>query len=455
MASKPETLSNEEIEQAVLGHCLRFSDKVPFIIDGLTEDDFSSPKHRLIFNCIKSLHDKKSPIDLLTVSAQTKFKEWEIPPSELALLEEFSFDGKEAYDKNQLKIYSTKRKLQSFLSESLKEIPFLEYEELEKIPRGASEILSTGTSFRSEFIKSASVYFPEVQDLFQRDEIDTGIRTGWTDLDSLFGGFRPNELTVLTGETGSGKTTWAANLGHRLSKKGHSVLIASFEMRPVTILKKMLQMESGRPMSSHTLQSVSPFFVQISSLPIFFLDRYGEIGLSQLKDAVFHSKRQLHTDFIILDHLHFFLRYSGDHERQAIDQALRDIKAWAMELRIHIILIVHPTKIETENRPIRLNDLKGSSGLKQIPDNVLSIWRPRGEDDLKNPQGKIVLYVLKVRDDSGDEGKVILTFDKRSQSYADSGPGLARPAEGERSPASSPSSRSSQQGRDWQSGYDS
>ena len=278
------------------------------------------------------------------------------------------------------------------------------------------------------------------------------IRTGWKDFDDLLGGLRPYELTELTGETGSGKSTWAVNLGYRLSKSGHPVLIASFEMRPVKIITKMLQTESGLPMSSHTLQSVSPFFVRISSLPIFYVDKYGEIGLSELREAIFFARRHLHIEFVILDHLHYFLKYSGEHERQAIDQALRDIKTWAMELGIHIILIVHPKFTESDNPIIRLNDLKGSSGLKQIPDNVLSIWRPRNPDDLKHPQNEIILYVLKCRDDSGNEGKVILTFDKRSQSYSDSGPGLARPAEGKVGPdSSSPSSRTPS-GRDLASG---
>jgi hypothetical protein len=148
------------------------------------------------------------------------------------------------------------------------------------------------------------------------------------------------------------------------------------------------------------------------------------------------------------------LKYAADHERQAIDSALVEIKTWAMQLGIHILIIVHPTKLETENRPVKMNDLKGSSGLKQIPDNIFSIWRPRGEDDLKKAQGEVILYVLKCRADEGDEGKVILTFDKRSQSYEDSGPGLARPAEGRKgSGPSSPSSRPPE--RDWQSGYDS
>ena len=131
-----EVISNEEFEKAVLGHCLSFPDKIAFIIDGLTEDDFFSPKHRVIFNSIRSLHHKKAPIDHLTVSGETKSKMWEVPPSELIELEDFSFDGKEAYDKEQLKIYSARRKLQIFLSQSLKEIPSLEYDELEESPRG-------------------------------------------------------------------------------------------------------------------------------------------------------------------------------------------------------------------------------------------------------------------------------------------------------------------------------
>ena len=450
MEIKSKVLSNEEFEKAVLGHCLRFPEKVPFIIDDLMEDDFSLPKLRAIFNSIKSLHKKKSPIDPLTVSAETKSKGWEIPPSDLILFGDFSFDGREEYDKSQLKIYSTKRKLQSFLSESLIEIPSMEYEDLEKISRGVSEILSTGTPFQSDFIKSANVYFPKVQDLFQRGEVNNGIRTGWKDFDNLLGRFRPDELSILTGEAGSGKSTLSDNLGYKLAKANHPVLIASFEMKPVAILKKMIAMESLRPMSSHTLESVSPFFVRISSLPIFFLDQYGEIGLSQLKEAIFYGKRRCGVQFVILDHLHFFLKYSGDHERTAIDQALRDLKAWAMELGIHILLIVHPTKLETENRPIRLNDLKGSSGLKQIPDNVFSIWRSRKPDD-----NEVILYILKVRDDSGNEGKVILDFDKRSQSYEDSGPGGASPAEGKVSPElPSPSSRSFS-GKDFASGTDS
>ena len=136
-------------------------------------------------------------------------------------------------------------------------------------------------------------------------------------------------------------------------------------------------MAKGRPFRDLSRQDLEEALTLISRLPVYFIDVYGAIGISELKNAIYYAKRRHGIKFIILDHLHFFLKYSGDHERQAIDQALRDIKSWAMDLDIHIVFIVHPTKLTYDNKVVHLNDLKGSSGLKQIPDNVLSIWRPR------------------------------------------------------------------------------
>lgn len=313
-------------------------------------------------------------------------------------------------------------------------------------------ILAQAKPFGSRIIKGPEAFFDDIRDFHSGKLESHGIPTGWKDFDDLFQGFRPNELTILTGETGSGKTTWASNLAFKLSESQHPTLIASFEMKPPNILRKMVQMKSRRSVSELNKRDLEAALEYISTLPVHFIDVYGEIGLQELKDAIYYAKRQYGIELVILDHLHFFLKYSGDHERQAIDSAVRDIKRWAMELGIHMVLIVHPTKIETENREIRLNDLKGSSGLKQIPNNVLSIWRQRGKNDSKSPTGEVVLYVLKCRDDLGDEGVTDLIFDKRSQNYRDSDHGGASPSEGKGFSRPSPSVRP---GRDWANGYDS
>ena len=315
-------------------------------------------------------------------------------------------------------------------------------------------IIAQAKPFESKLIKSPESYFDQIRELHSGKSQSKGIRTEWNNFDCRLGGIRPNEVTVFTGETGSGKTTMATNLGFKLACGNHPVLIASFEMKPIPILRKMIQMETGFPLSELRKDRLEQALSRISTLPIYFVDQYGEIGLEELKGAIYYAKRRHGIEFAVLDNLHVFLKYSGDHERQAIDQALKDIKSWAMDLGIHVLLVVHPTKLTYDNKVVHLNDLKGSSSLKQIPDNVLSIWRPRGEDDSKSPTSEIVLYILKVRDDSGDEGKVILTFDKRSQSYGEPGPGTIEPSNGERSPTPSSSRSRTPSGSEWQSAYD-
>jgi twinkle protein len=289
------------------------------------------------------------------------------------------------------------------------------------------EFLTQAKRFESKLIKSPESYFDQIRELHSGKSQSKGIRTGWNNFDSLLGGLRPYELTALTGETSSGKTTWATNVAYILAENHHPGLLASFEMKPLQVLRKMIQAETGVPLPELSKERLEQALSRISTLPIYFVDQYGELGLPELREAIYYGRRRYGIEFVILDHLHFFLKFTADHERASIDQALKDIKGWTMELGIHIFLIVHPTKLTYDNKVVHLNDLKGSSSLKQIPDNVFSIWRPRGEDNGKSPTDRIVLHILKVRDDSGDEGKIILTFDKRSQSYTESKPGEAPP----------------------------
>ncbi len=279
-------------------------------------------------------------------------------------------------------------------------------------------MIAKAKPFSSKLVVGVDHFFDEIKALYDGQRTKNSILTGWKNFDDLLKGLRPGELTILTGETASGKTTWTVNLAYRLAKQDAPVFIASFEMKPPTIIRKMISMESGKPGYLHTLDSLAPHFTYLSSLPIYFCNQYGEIGIPELRDALYYAHRRYGVKLVVLDHLHFFLKYSPDHERQAIDQALRDIKLWTLELGIHIVLIVHPTKLTHDNKVVQLNDLKGSSGLKQIPDNVLSIWRKREKDDLDSNQNEISLHILKVRDDDAREGKMILTFDRNSQSYS-------------------------------------
>jgi replicative DNA helicase len=438
-------------EQTLLGHMIRFPERPAELAEGIDGNDFEFPKHKAIFETI--IDHMGEGFDYLVLSNALKAQGWEINPSDLIAFEGFAFDGVDtAKVKDRIKVASQKRNLCDLLSATIRDIKGPDCD-FQIIKEGLIERISalSPSPIGSKLIKRPSDFSDEIHNSFQGSS-RAAIRTSLKGLDDLLGGLRPNELTVVTGETASGKTTFtAAYLPYCLSQQGHPTLIASFEMKPAAIIKKMVQMTKGRPFNELTRGEIQDGLNFVSELTLSFIDVYGELGLRDLKACLYHARKQDGIEIAVLDHLHYFLKYNADQERQAIDLALRNIKSWAMDLDIHILLIVHPTKLTYDNQVVHLNDLKGSSGLKQIPDNVLSIWRPRGEDNLKKPKNEIILYVLKVRDDAGDEGKVILTFDKRSQTYEDSGHGGASPSEGKGFSHPSPRSRP---GRDWINGND-
>jgi len=439
-----------EAEKTVIGHLLRFPDRSLEITEGLSYEDFSSQKLGAIF---RACLDHPKGYDVLLISSTLQGWGFDVSVADLISLEEYAFDGVDlSRVKEEIRTESQKRTLSQYLNNSLKELQKSD-SDLSEIYDGLSKkLLDIQAGVQTDHLLKRPSDF--------RDEIlnpkgSNAMITGLESFDRLFGGFRSHELTVLTGETSSGKTTFGAAFLPYVIAQNHPVLIGSFEMKPPQIQRKMVQMTTGRPFYELTRGEKELGLDIIESLPLHFIDAYGQIGLKELRGAIFQAHRKFQIKLAILDHLHFFLRYSGDQERQAIDQALRDIKGWAMDLGLHIILIVHPTKLTYDNKIVHLNDLKGSSGLKQIPDNVLSIWRSRDPDDLKKPQSEIVLYILKCRDDEGDEGKIILTFDKRSQTYADSGHGGRSPSEERVNPDSSSPRSSRPSGRDLACGYDS
>jgi twinkle protein len=83
-----------------------------------------------------------------------------------------------------------------------------------------AQILAQAKRFESPLVKTLDNFFDEIRELHNGNSESKGLPTGWQDFDNLLQGIRPTELTILTGETASGKSTWASNLAYRLAAGG-------------------------------------------------------------------------------------------------------------------------------------------------------------------------------------------------------------------------------------------
>jgi len=300
-------------------------------------------------------------------------------------------------------------------------------EALQKLGSGfdVAAVIDSSKSFGTEsIVKVSDVREEYVAEL--RGGKPRGVSSGWPDLDALVGGIRFGEVTLVTGDTASGKSTFCSHFALNMASAGHRVLFCPFELGPKRQLAKFVRQFSRSAPDLLSDSDLDGTLDALDGLPLFLLRRYGSIKLEAMRNTLLHCIRRLGVRFVVLDHLHFMIS-EGPEERTDLDAMMKLLAEVAVDLRVHIVVVAHPRQAHSsnethkDNRIIQASDLKGSAGLKQLADNIWSVWRPRKADrsDSKRDANSsvAVVYVLKNRDDFGSEGSVAFRFGLQSATF--------------------------------------
>lgn len=234
-------------------------------------------------------------------------------------------------------------------------------------------------------------------------------------LNEIMGGVRINEMTVLTGHTGRGKSTFALNVALWAEQSGMCSMILSFENTLNNILRKLIEIQSGESlfyidrMMGETRSSRSELWIdeQINKLnerALYFLNRekggQGYCDLQKLLDTMAYANKFYDVNFFLIDHLHYFLKLSAERNAvYVIDEAVRALAKAAENMESHILLIVHPHMVhDKDGRLVRLglNSLRGSQAIAQESSNFWVISRKIDADG--NVENLSRLEVLKNRE---------------------------------------------------------
>ncbi len=209
-----------------------------------------------------------------------------------------------------------------------------------------------------------------------RSEIDRGYSTGWTNLDQYLMGIRHGEVTVLSADTGAGKTTFATHLICNLAMQGIPTWINSWEMSPDTVMRKVasIALRKNMKMEAFTFDDNVKFDLWCEKNTIYLNPM--TIGLSivglaeQLKTA-----SDLGIKVVLLDHLDYLVNMRREKVHEAIDETVKALHELAFHFRMHFILICHPRQSATGQEEIGIHSLKGSSSIKQYADNIIVLHR--------------------------------------------------------------------------------
>lgn len=231
-------------------------------------------------------------------------------------------------------------------------------------------------------------------------------------LNQLLKGHRRGELTVLTGPTGSGKTTFMSEYSLDLCMQGVNTLWGSFEISNVRLMKMMMQQFAGKSIAKH-LDEFDEIADEFTALPMYFMMYFGEEQISKVLEAMSHAVYVHDIGHVILDNLQFMMGMDFTEKNRFFrqDQIVAKFRKFATEKNCHVTLIIHPRKVN-EGEELSTASIFGSAKITQEADNVLLIQDQR----LSKPSGRKYLQIAKNRFD-GDLGVMTLNFNKESLSF--------------------------------------
>ncbi|XP_076042578.1 mitochondrial DNA helicase isoform X2 [Oratosquilla oratoria] len=236
----------------------------------------------------------------------------------------------------------------------------------------------------------------------------------YTGLNDLLLGHRKGELTILTGPTGSGKTTLMAEYSLDLCMQGVRTLWGSFEISVVRLCEVMLQQFSGAPLSNNYF-SFSVLASSFSSLPMHFLTYHGQQTTKDVLKAMERAVDVWGVEHVIIDNLQFMLGTSNNASDRwwEQDRAIAAFRRFATLKNCHLTLIAHPKKIQ-DGQLLSMNSIFGGVKVTQEADNVLLLQVKEGSS---LTQSKKILQIAKNRY-GGQLGVMPLKFHKESLTFS-------------------------------------
>ena len=207
------------------------------------------------------------------------------------------------------------------------------------------------------------------------------MKTGFRELDRLIVGLYVGEVSIISGNNSSGKSSWINSIILNIIQQGKKVALWSGEL-PATILKIwILNVAAGKNYLRLSNKGDGKYYTpnSISEKICSWMD--GKFFLYNNEytnkwEQIFHDMEELCSigvKLFILDNL-FSLDidiFDGDKNNKQKELIL-NICRFAKNKKVHLILVAHPRKVTTL---LRKTDISGSSDLTNAVDNVFIVHR--------------------------------------------------------------------------------
>lgn len=395
-----------ELEEAILGALMLEYEAFEKVRDILTDESFYKSSHQIIFNAVKSLKLNDEPVDILTITEYLNKKEkLEEVGGGVYISQLTNRVANAGHIEFHARIVAQKH-IQRQLIEVCSDIQNKAFNDID--PKESFDLWDeatkkidsiTGNDSKGRIV--ADIVGDSIKSYERREELYkmgmiSGIPSFSKSITEHTNGWQGDNLIIIAGRPGSGKTAYVLAEAKAASKNGDIPCFFSLEMSDISLVDRLVIAEA-EGLDSDDISGYSQRFrkgrltkdekermylaeKELKKLNMFVDDKAG-CTIDYISKVCNQKVKKGKCDMIIIDYLQLITAKSknGRNREQEIAEMSRKLKCLAKELNVPVFLLAQLNRA-VESRPTKqpvMADLRESGSIEQDADIIIFPFRPR------------------------------------------------------------------------------
>lgn len=262
-------------------------------------------------------------------------------------------------------------------------------------------------------VTTVASFTPEVMKMVMRIG-EFAHPTPWKSVTGKFG-FRESELTIWSGCKGHGKSLAISQVFEKFVTDGKKVFIISPEFPPHRVLYRMMQQSLG----SENINTANAWaWLEAVEKNMWLYDQQSSLKPADVVALCRYAVEVHGVDHILIDSLMKCGIPPDDYgsQKKLVDM----VQQVAHRSKVHIHLVAHARKGNDDSKIGGLHDVKGSSEICDMAENVLFVWRNKAQElACKKGEPDCIIKIEAQRNGDGWIGCLPLFFNKTNFTFVE------------------------------------
>jgi replicative DNA helicase len=263
------------------------------------------------------------------------------------------------------------------------------------------------------------------------------IPTGIASYDARLGGFGEEEMIIIAGRPGKGKTSYGNGVARSSVRAAFPTLVFSLEMSTQLEAERFLSIEtgipathlrsgrddSGKPLGLKEYQAIVAAAGRLESQELYIDSRpltLGQIISAARKWNAKYARGKGVMGFVVIDYIQLISLETKGREssrEQQVARISKSLKWLAKDLHCPVAVLCQLNReIEKRGGKPQLSDLRESGSIEQDADIVIFPWQLRGEEDL-DPNGDCEAEIIVGKNRTGPVGAYPAMWRAKTMQY--------------------------------------